>query len=101
MKYLSQLNREIEHRNGARPQLSDLRDSGSLEQDADVVIFLHRKGEAGSPEAQYELVIPKNRQGATGVIPLSADLAHFTFHEVSRETEPARYHRRDMGMDDL
>jgi len=98
---LSQLNREIEHRNGSRPQLSDLRDSGSLEQDADVVIFLHQKGEAGSPDAQYELVIPKNRNGAKGVIPLSADLEHFTFSEVTRETEPFPFIQGDMEMDDV
>jgi len=66
---LSQLNREVEHRSGGRPQLSDLRDSGALEQDADVVLFLHRRGEAGAPDAAYELIVAKNRNGPTGSSP--------------------------------
>lgn len=83
---LSQLNREVEHRSGGRPQLSDLRDSGAVEQDADVVLFLHRRGEAGSPDTTYELIVAKNRNGPTGIIPLVADLEHFRFVELSRST---------------
>jgi replicative DNA helicase len=87
---LSQLNREVEHRSGGRPQLSDLRDSGAVEQDADVVLFLHRRGEPG-PDASYELIIAKNRNGPTGVIPLVPDLEHFRFLEASRETDPPHH----------
>lgn len=84
---LSQLNREVEHRSGGRPQLSDLRDSGAVEQDADVVLFLHRRGEAGSADASFELIVAKNRNGPTGVIPLVPDLEHFRFSEMTRYTD--------------
>lgn len=71
---LSQLNREVEKRQNGRPQLSDLRDSGCIEQDADIVAFIHRKVSAGlSPELQdkrAELILSKHRNGPTGMIPL-------------------------------
>lgn len=72
---LSQLSRQVETRGGSkRPQLSDLRDSGSLEQDANVVIFVHRPhyyGEEtlfdGSPSEGFaEWIVAKNRNGSTG-----------------------------------
>jgi replicative DNA helicase len=72
----SQLNRSIESRQGAsrRPQLSDLRDSGSVEQDANVVLFINRESTydpAAAPD-EAELLVGKNRQGKSGVtIPLS------------------------------
>jgi replicative DNA helicase len=56
---VAQLNREIAHRDDGRPRLSDLRDSGAIEQDADVVAFIHH--EPGSERA--EIVIEKNRRG--------------------------------------
>lgn len=72
---LAQLNREIEKRPDKRPKLSDLRDSGSIEQDADVVMFLHRP-ETDDPEDQpgvAVLSIPKNRHGPTGTAELMFD----------------------------
>ncbi len=66
---LSQMNREIEKRSNKRPQLSDLRDSGNIEEAADVVIFVHRPeyfDENGDPE----LIIGKNRDGPTGTVEL-------------------------------
>ncbi len=70
---LSQLNRAIEQRRDARPQLSDLRESGSIEQDADIVLFLHRKNQSNvissSEDLQnvpVDLIIAKNRNGPTG-----------------------------------
>lgn len=69
---LSQLSRAPEQRGDRRPQLSDLRESGSLEQDADVVIFLYREG-LHNPEVkrnQAELIISKHRNGPTGEVPL-------------------------------
>ncbi len=69
---LAQLNREIERRDDKRPRLSDLRDSGSIEQDADAVLFLHRPG-LNDPDADQRaatLTIAKNRHGQTGEIEL-------------------------------
>ncbi len=84
---LSQLNREVEKRPGKRPQLSDLRDSGSIEQDANVVIFLHRPeyylGDQ-CPEDRRgvcEVIIGKNRSGATGAIDLYFDGPTTSFRE--------------------
>jgi replicative DNA helicase len=69
---LSQLNREVEKRNDKRPQLSDLRESGAIEQDANVVMFLHRPDmyDAEDRPGQADLIIAKNRTGPTGLIPL-------------------------------
>lgn len=70
---LSQLNREVEGREDKRPRLSDLRESGCLEQDADVVALLYRDSyynERAWPRQLSELNIAKNRDGATGVIKL-------------------------------
>ena len=70
---LSQMNRSVEQRRGesARPQLSDLRESGALEQDADMVMFIHRDAPADGEEApehagQAEIIISKYRAGRTG-----------------------------------
>lgn len=78
---LSQLSRAVEKRENKRPLLSDLRDSGSLEQDADVVMFLHREGYAGDKPDESgssnparpdptELIIRKHRKGPTGTVNL-------------------------------
>lgn len=84
---LSQLNREIEKDGkGRRPRLSDLRDSGAIEQDADIVIFIHRRGEGS--DATYELIVAKHRGGKTGTIHLQADLSTYTFRELERSTAP-------------
>jgi len=72
---LSQLSRDVEKRGGSKkPQLSDLRDSGAIEQDADMVIFLYREayyaqeGETGDPTS--EVIVAKNRNGPTGKVDL-------------------------------
>jgi len=74
---LSQLNRGPEGRADKRPQLSDLRESGSLEQDADIVILLHRDDyyDPESPNAgEIDFIVAKNRGGPTGVVTLAAQL---------------------------
>jgi replicative DNA helicase len=68
---LSQLNRGSEQRSDKRPQVSDLRESGSIEQDADMVILLHREDayEKESPRAgEADLIVAKHRNGPTGTI---------------------------------
>jgi replicative DNA helicase len=85
---LSQLNRSVESREGKRPQLSDLRESGAIEQDADLVLFIHRPEYYGITEDDSgnsllgvaEIIIAKHRNGATGDIHLSfkKELAKFS-----------------------
>lgn len=74
---LSQLNRACEQRNNKRPMLSDLRDSGNVEQDADQIIFLYRddyyaerEGRESSKPGILEILIAKNRDGEAGIIEL-------------------------------
>jgi replicative DNA helicase len=89
---LSQLNREVEHRQGGRPQLSDLRDSGAIEQDADIVAFIHRRmmpgPEGQEPDNSAELIVAKHRNGPTRVIPLTFLGEWATYRELERQTNP-------------
>lgn len=79
---LSQLSRAIEQRQSRRPQLSDLRESGSIEQDADVVLFIDRE-EIWDPDTENkgiaELIVAKHRNGPTGMVKLAfvSDIASF------------------------
>lgn len=80
---LSQLSRASEQRNDKRPQLSDLRDSGSIEQDADVVLFLYREG-MHKPDVdrnRTELIVAKNRNGPVDDIELVFNPEQTTFRE--------------------
>ncbi len=84
---LSQLSRAVEQR-GGRPRLSDLRDSGSIEQDADVVMFIHRedkilKEESTKPNIA-EIMIEKHRNGATGSVELYFDANKTTFLSIDK-----------------
>ena len=87
---LSQLNRSLESREDKRPRLGDLRESGAIEQDADVVMFIYRH-EYYQPEAQEtkgiaEVAIAKHRQGATGRVDMTF-LPEFTlFADMGRDT---------------
>ena len=78
---LCQLSRRVEERVGHRPMMSDLRESGAIEQDADVVIFLLRQDyyDEALPSGTAEVIIGKNRHGETGTIKVSyqKEFAHF------------------------
>jgi len=97
---LSQLNRSVETRTGSKkPQLSDLRESGAIEQDADIVIFIHRPEKFGLTEDEEgnstkglaEIIIAKHRNGATGTVNLRfidtmakfADMDDFSLEPIS------------------
>lgn len=83
---LSQLSRAVESR-GGRPRLSDLRDSGSIEQDADVVMFIHREdkyGENTERKNMVEILIEKHRNGPTGVVELYFDDKKTSFVSVEK-----------------
>ena len=85
---LSQLSRAVEQR-GGRPRLSDLRDSGSIEQDADVVMFIHREDKANKDQPSdrpgiAEIMIEKHRNGPTGLVELFFDDKHTTFREIEK-----------------
>jgi len=82
---LSQLNRAVEQR-GGKPRLSDLRDSGSIEQDADVVLFIHREKDEDSNEKKSltEILIEKHRNGPTGKVELYFDSARTSFSDIEK-----------------
>ena len=103
---LSQLSRQVESRDDKRPQLSDLRESGSIEQDADVVLFVYREeyyhqmrkplesnrekfaewlAEADKVHGKAEVIIGKQRHGPTGTIELQFDAAVTRFSSLARE----------------
>ncbi len=85
----SQLSRAVEQRQDKRPQLSDLRESGSIEQDADAVMFLYRD-EVYNPETtefpnQADVLLSKHRHGPTGVIQLYFEKSITKFMDVSMQ----------------
>jgi replicative DNA helicase len=96
---ISQLSRAVEQRTDKRPVLSDLRDSGSIEQDADLVMFVYRD-EYYNPDSQdqglAEIILAKNRNGPVGVEKLAflkryakfADLAER--HDARQDGAPRR-----------
>jgi len=85
---LSQLSRAVESR-GGKPRLSDLRDSGSIEQDADVVMFIHRE-DKGKDESEktnlVEILIEKHRNGPTGKVDLYFDEKTTTFLNLEKSS---------------
>ena len=89
---LSQLNRDVEHRQGGPPRLSDLRDSGAIEQDADIVAFIHRRkpegGDGASMDNDVKLIVAKHRNGPTRDIPLTFQSDTVSFFELALETNP-------------
>ena len=90
---LSQLNRGVENRDDKRPRLSDIRESGAVEQDADMILFIYRKEyyETDDPEAEgkAEVIVSKNRNGPTGAVELTFLKKYTRFENLERyHTEP-------------
>ena len=91
---LSQLSRSIEQRQDKKPMLLDLRESGSIEQDADIVAFLHRddyyhneEEEGAIPNNTVEVIIEKNRSGARGSVELMFQKEYNKFSSISKREE--------------
>ena len=83
---LSQLNRGSEQRTDRLPQMSDLRESGAVEQDADVVVLLHREDayDRESPRAgEMDLIVAKNRNGESGTATVAAQLHYFRLSDLA------------------
>ena len=100
---LSQLNRASEQREGHRPRMSDLRESGSIEQDADVVMLLHREEYYHQSDESWaemnpekvgvaELIIAKQRNGPTGTVPLTWARETTRFHNHTAERGAGGYY---------
>lgn len=90
---LSQLSRSVESRPDKRPLLSDLRESGSIEQDADIVMFLYRDGYYNKDKAEdvnlAECIVAKNRHGETGTVNLRWNGQYTLFLSEDRRPMPA------------
>jgi replicative DNA helicase len=94
---MAQLNRGPEQRQDKRPQLSDLRESGSLEQDTDVVILLHREDfyDRQSPRAgEADLIVAKHRNGPTATVTVAFQGHYSRFVDMARNLEPPRAHQK-------
>jgi replicative DNA helicase len=90
---LSQLNRQSEGRDGHRPRMSDLRESGSIEQDADVIALLHREDYYRMQEPDFipdniaEVIIAKQRNGPTGTVKLTFDNKTTSFKNLAAQID--------------
>lgn len=84
---VSQLSRAVEHRGERKPQLADLRESGAIEQDADVVMFLYRPEAEITPTIQTKLLIAKHRNGPMGEVDLIFRGDRIKFYNAEKKRE--------------
>ncbi|MBI2190175.1 MAG: DnaB-like helicase C-terminal domain-containing protein, partial [Candidatus Levybacteria bacterium] len=84
---VSQLSRAVEHRGEKKPQLADLRESGAIEQDADVVMFLYRPSDEYSQTMEIKLLVAKHRNGPMGEIDLLFRGDRIRFYSVEKKRE--------------
>ncbi len=87
---LAQLNREVDRRENKLPMLSDLRESGSLEQDADVVMFTYDPA-AYKKEGPHQIIVAKNRENETGIAYLVWNRPAYRFTDCAREPDEVPY----------
>jgi replicative DNA helicase len=91
---LAQVNRDVEKRSDKRPMLSDLRESGAIEQDADLIMFIHRdaaylKHDMRPARDIAEITVAKHRNGATGMVELMYTSAYTQFEEYVPSHHPS------------